>query len=172
MPEQLIMVVDDDEHIRRIVAFTLVTSGYKVIAAKGGREALRMARRQYPQLIILDVMMPDMDGFRVAHRLQRDQRTQSIPIIFLTARSQGEDILAGYKAGADWYITKPFERQELVSAVGDILSLRPEARAKRAQRILQVIQIEMKRKKAAEVAAGLPEQDDDVDDEDDLEDED
>ncbi len=132
---ETILIVDDDLDTLRLVGLTLDKQGYKIVAASGGRQALSLARSRKPDLILLDLMMPDMDGIEVARRLRADPETQGIPIIMFTAKAQTEDKLEGYEAGADDYITKPAQPRELLAHVRAVLarSQRHQAPAVRPQ---------------------------------------
>ena len=112
-----ILVVDDDRNLRKIIQTNLELAGYDVSTAANGEEALRLLDSMQPDLIVLDVMMPMMDGYEVARRIRRHPSNTHVPIIMLTAKSEVEDKLAGFEAGADDYITKPFGPQELLARV-------------------------------------------------------
>jgi two-component system OmpR family response regulator len=114
-----ILAVDDEENLRFIVSSALRLAGYDVTTANDGREALRQAEALQPSLIVLDVMLPDLDGFEVCRRLRADRF--EAPIIFLTARDETEDRLRGLTIGGDDYLTKPFSIEELIARVGVIL---------------------------------------------------
>ena len=121
---QTILIADDDTDIRELVAYRMKRSGYVVLEAADGQEALRLATDGRPDLAILDVMMPRLDGFEVARRLRDQESTARIPIILLTARAQDSDVARGFGAGADDYIRKPFSPQELAMRVQAILGRR------------------------------------------------
>jgi DNA-binding response OmpR family regulator len=123
-PQPVVLAVDDDEDILELVAFRLERSGYTVLRARDGEEALQVAREQRPDLVVLDVMMPKLDGFEVTRRLRADELTRSTPIILLTARAQDADVQTGFDAGADDYLRKPFSPQELRARVQAILGRR------------------------------------------------
>ena len=112
-----ILVVDDEKHIVRLVQINLERQGYEVVAAYDGREGMERLREQRPDLIILDVMMPHMDGFEVLATLKGGDEYRDIPVIMLTARAQDKDVLRGMECGADLYLTKPFNPFELVNFV-------------------------------------------------------
>ncbi|MDP2606877.1 MAG: response regulator [Deltaproteobacteria bacterium] len=116
-----IMVVDDNPDIITIVKTILEGKGYSVSSASGGAELLNMLKGQKPDLIILDIMMPEMDGLEVLSRLKAVSETATIPVILLTAKVQYEDVLGGYKLGADYYITKPFTSTQLVNGINLLL---------------------------------------------------
>lgn len=117
-----ILVVDDEEMIRRVIALHLNKGGFEVVLAKDGREGIELAKRCRPDLILLDVMMPEMDGYNAARRLRSDFATSQIPIIMLTARQEVDDKLSGLEAGANDYITKPFAVTELVARIRTVLN--------------------------------------------------
>jgi two-component system alkaline phosphatase synthesis response regulator PhoP len=116
-----IMVVDDNPDIITIVKTILEGKGYTVLSASSGLELLNMLKNQKPDLIILDIMMPEMDGLEVLSRLKAVTDTATIPVILLTAKVQYEDVLGGYKLGADYYITKPFTSTQLVNGINLLL---------------------------------------------------
>lgn len=116
-----ILVVDDDELVSRTVQRALKIYGYLVMVANGGAEGLQIARRHRPDLFILDVVMPGMDGYQVARQVRGDPLLKNLPILFLTARVKDEDKIEGFLAGADDYLTKPFNMNELHLRVKAIL---------------------------------------------------
>jgi CheY-like chemotaxis protein len=123
-----ILVVDDDVDTLRLVGLMLQRQGYEIVAASSGRQALSMARSEDPDLIILDVMMPDMDGYEVTRRLRSDQSTATIPIIMFTAKTQIDDKVSGFEAGADDYLTKPTQPRELFAHVKAVLARTSKSR--------------------------------------------
>ena len=120
----LVLVADDDPDILTLVGFRLERAGYEVLPARDGEEALALALERQPDLAILDVMMPKLDGYEVTQRLRKDPATSGMPVILLTARVQEADITRGFEAGADDYIKKPFSPQELRARVQAILGRR------------------------------------------------
>jgi DNA-binding response OmpR family regulator len=120
----LVLVADDDPDILALVGFRLERAGYEVLAARDGEEALTLALERQPDLAILDVMMPKLDGYEVTQRLRDNAATNGMPVILLTARVQEADITRGFEAGADDYIKKPFSPQELRARVQAILGRR------------------------------------------------
>jgi DNA-binding response OmpR family regulator len=120
----LILVVDDEDDVREIVAFRLERAGYRVISAVDGHEAVAMAVAHAPALAVVDVMMPGMTGWEVTRTLKADPRTASTAVILLTARSRDADISRGFDAGADDYIRKPFSPEELGARVKATLTRR------------------------------------------------
>jgi CheY-like chemotaxis protein len=119
--QRSIMVVDDNPDIITIVKTILEGKGYQVLSASSGQELLNLLTDRKPDLIILDIMMPEMDGLEVLGRLKAVTETASIPVILLTAKVQYEDVLGGYKLGADYYITKPFTSTQLVNGINLLL---------------------------------------------------
>jgi len=120
----LILVADDDDDIRSLVTFRLERSGYEVVQAVDGDEALRLALERIPDLAILDVMMPKQTGYEVTRAIRANEATRRMPVILLTARVQETDVTRGFDAGADDYIKKPFSPQELRARVQAILGRR------------------------------------------------
>ncbi len=121
MPRK-ILAVDDEKNIVRLVQVNLERQGFQVVTASDGKEALKKVEEERPDLVVLDVMMPYMDGFEVLQNLRRNHSTRNIPVILLTAKTQDEDIFKGWRSGVDCYLTKPFNPMELVSFVKRIFS--------------------------------------------------
>lgn len=121
MPEK-ILVVDDDVDTLRLVGLMLQRQGYQIVAANNGTQALSLAQNENPDLILLDIMMPDMDGYEVTRRLRSSAATASTPIIMFTAKSQVDDKVAGFEAGVDDYLTKPTQPRELFAHVKAVLA--------------------------------------------------
>jgi two-component system alkaline phosphatase synthesis response regulator PhoP/two-component system response regulator VicR len=122
MQSKKIMAVDDERHIVRLIQVNLERAGYQVVTAFDGPDALKKADSERPDLIVLDVMMPKMDGFEVLKRLQANPETREIPIIMLTAKAQDADVFRGWSSGVSAYLTKPFNPLELITFVKRILS--------------------------------------------------
>lgn len=116
-----ILVVDDEPDAVELVAFNLKAAGYDVVTAEDGPQALERARRLLPDLIVLDLMLPEMDGLEVCKTLRRDKTTARIPIIMLTAKAAEIDRVVGLELGADDYVTKPFSPRELVLRIRKLL---------------------------------------------------
>jgi CheY-like chemotaxis protein len=116
-----VMVVDDNPDIVTIVKTILEGKGYGVQSAYSGQEVFNLLSEQKPDLIVLDIMMPQMDGLEVLTRLKGEPSTATIPVILLTAKVQYEDVLGGYKMGADYYITKPFTSTQLLNGINLLL---------------------------------------------------
>ena len=117
MTKELILAVDDEEDILELIRYNLAREGYRIGAAKTGEEALEKARREKPDLIILDLMLPGIDGLEVCRRLKSDALTAPIPIVMLTAKGEDADIVTGLELGADDYITKPFSPRVLLARI-------------------------------------------------------
>ncbi|TML38841.1 MAG: response regulator transcription factor [Actinobacteria bacterium] len=117
-----VLVVDDEEHITELVSMGLTYNGFEVERVASGRSALEAVERRRPDLIVLDVMLPDLDGFEVARRLRQTEGAGTrVPVIFLTARDTTQDKIAGLRLGSDDYVTKPFSIEELIERVKAVL---------------------------------------------------
>jgi DNA-binding response OmpR family regulator len=117
----LILIADDDEDILELIRLRLSRSGYWTLLARDGLEALTAARARRPDVAVLDVTMPGLNGYEVVEELRRDPRTSDIPIILLTGRAEAGDVARGFEAGSDDYVTKPFSPQELENRVSAAL---------------------------------------------------
>ncbi|HTA30081.1 MAG TPA: response regulator transcription factor [Candidatus Cybelea sp.] len=124
-----ILVVDDEPDMVELIDTNLTAAGFSVLMAATGQEALRLARTQQPQLILLDVMLPELDGLEICKRLRLDPATRAIPIVMLTARASEIDRVLGLELGADDYVTKPFSVRELVLRVKKLLNRQLPAQA-------------------------------------------
>ena len=118
---QTILVVDDERDIVELIRYHLAQAGFRVHSAGDGRQALEMARRVRPDLIVLDLMLPVLPGAEVARLLKQDEKTRSIPIIMLTAKGEEVDRVVGFELGADDYVVKPFSPRELVLRIQAVL---------------------------------------------------
>ena len=123
----MILVADDNDDNLAITTRILQTNGFDVMVAHNGKEALDSARESRPELIVMDVMMPEMSGTEVLEKLRESPQTSRIPVILLTALAQNEDVIAGYQIGADYYMTKPYTSKELLSGVKLVLGRSPSA---------------------------------------------
>lgn len=121
MHDTQILVVEDEEDILELINFNLQKEGYQVKGVTSGEEALQEVRRKIPSLIILDLMLPGLDGFDVCKLLKNDPGTKAVPVVMLTARSEESDIIIGLELGADDYLTKPFSPRELIARVRAVL---------------------------------------------------
>ncbi|HZO89686.1 MAG TPA: response regulator [Chthonomonadaceae bacterium] len=125
MPKK-ILAVDDERHIVRLVQVNLERAGYQVVTAFDGKEALEKVAAEHPDLVVLDVMMPYMDGFEVLQHLRKDPNTRDLPVIMLTAKAQDADVFRGWQSGVDCYLTKPFNPMELIVFVKRIFKSQEE----------------------------------------------
>jgi len=118
-----ILVAEDEPDIRDLIVFILrMIGGYEVVAANNGEEAVQLALKEIPDLILTDVRMPKMSGYEACQRIKADPTTKHIPVVFLTARGQEQEVQAGIAAGGDEYLLKPFEQAQLIKKVADILA--------------------------------------------------
>ena len=117
MGQKKILVVDDEVDLVETIRFPLESEGFTVLVAYNGEDALNQARTENPDLILLDIMLPKLDGYKVCRLLKFDERYRNIPIIMLTARVQEKDKTIGMETGADEYITKPFDMDKLLEKV-------------------------------------------------------
>ena len=122
MATKKILLVDDEPHIVIMVENRIKQAGYEIITASDGQQGLEKARKEKPDLIILDVMLPKLDGYKVCRMLKFDEKYKHIPIIMFTARAQEADRKMGEEVGADGYITKPFEPQVLLAKIKELLA--------------------------------------------------
>lgn len=137
MSAATILVIDDEPGIIDIVATNLTAEGFKVISAEDGEKGLELARKDSPDLVVLDIMMPGIDGWEVLRRLEADPDTAGTPVILLTARIEDTDVLQGLERGAVEYITKPFYPENLVASVKiNLTALDPEMRGEHRQRLI------------------------------------
>lgn len=117
MSSEKILVVDDEDHIVELISYNLINSGYNVITANNGIDAVRLAKEENPDLILLDLMIPGLDGFDVCKAIRNDNETKEIIIIMLTAKGEELDKILGLELGADDYMTKPFSIRELLARI-------------------------------------------------------
>ena len=139
MTKEKILVIDDEKDIIELVRYNLEKEGFKVISAKNGEKALQLAFKEAPEMIILDLMLPGIDGLEVCRALKRNDQTSSIPIIMLTAKGGETDIVVGLELGADDYITKPFSPRVLLARVKAVLR-RMEAK-KEESKVIKINQL-------------------------------
>ncbi|MBU1006764.1 MAG: response regulator [Candidatus Omnitrophica bacterium] len=116
-----ILIVDDEEDLRKMLRFRLEATGYDVDEAADGQEGLDRARSNWPDLILLDLMLPKIDGYKVCRMIKFDEKHKHKPIIMFTARAQEKDKMIGKEMGADAYITKPFEAETLLAKIEELL---------------------------------------------------
>jgi CheY-like chemotaxis protein len=120
--EKKILICDDDPAILRVIQVNLEVEGYDVVTAHHGEEALEVAHAEHPDLIILDIMMPRLDGYQTCEALKSADDTKAIPVIFLSAKAQASDIEKGKSYGVDDYLTKPFDPSDLIDVVERLLA--------------------------------------------------
>lgn len=121
MTPKTILVVDDSPTALKITSETLTEQGFRVLCASDGEEALEIATRMHPELIVLDIILPKKNGFQVCRQLKTESATSDIKILMLSSKNQASDRFWGQKQGADAYITKPFDDEELVAAIESLL---------------------------------------------------
>lgn len=121
MTKDKVLIIDDEEHIVELIRYNLENAGYDAIEAYNGKDGIKAAKSEKPTLILLDVMLPMMDGLEVCRKLRKDDATKNIPIIMLTAKSEEIDKILGLELGADDYITKPFSVRELLARIKAVL---------------------------------------------------
>ena len=121
MSRSRILLVEDEKNIAKVIAYNLEREGYQVVAARDGEEGLAKARKESPDLVILDLMLPKLDGLEVCRQIKADAKTARIPIIMLTAKTQEADRVVGLELGADDYVAKPFSVRELAARVKAVL---------------------------------------------------
>jgi len=143
-----ILVVDDEPDAIELIKFNLKAAGYEVITAADGEEALKKARSMLPDLVILDLMLPEVDGLEVCKILRRDQRVSATPILMLTAKAAEIDRVLGLELGADDYVTKPFSPRELVLRVKRLLRTEPTNNTKEDEIILKELRLDVPRHEA------------------------
>lgn len=117
-----IVVAEDEKDIRELLVFILELAGHQVVAVEDGQQAVEAALREQPDLIILDVRMPNMDGYDACRAIKQNQRTAHIPVVFLSARGQDSEVKEGLEAGAEKYILKPFSPEELLREIAPFVS--------------------------------------------------
>ncbi len=114
-------MIEDEPNISKLISFILENNGYEVLQAYIGLEGIEMAKKELPKMIILDVMMPKMDGFEVAQELKKEELTKDIPILMLSSAAQYRDKVKGLESGAMDYLTKPFDKDELLSKINEYI---------------------------------------------------
>jgi DNA-binding response OmpR family regulator len=122
MNPKKILVVDDEVDLVKTVSFSLEAEGYTVLVSYNGEDALNQARKENPDLILLDIMLPKLDGYKVCRLLKFDERYKHIPVLMLTAKTQEKDKIVGMETGADEYIAKPFDMDELMEKIKTYLN--------------------------------------------------
>ena len=142
MAKQKVLVVDDEEDILELLKFNLSREGYQVPCAASGEQALGLVRSERPDLIVLDLMLPGIDGLEVTRRLKNDPNTKNLPIVMLTAKGDEADIVTGLELGADDYITKPFSPRILIARIRAVLRRRIKGQTEETS-VLRIHDIEI-----------------------------
>jgi two-component system, OmpR family, alkaline phosphatase synthesis response regulator PhoP len=124
MANEHILVVEDEEDILELLRYNLTKEGFRVTGVTSGEDALRSARTLLPDLVLLDLMLPGMDGLEICRHLKQDNRTQQVPVVMVTAKGEEADIVTGLELGADDYVTKPFSPRVLLARVRSVLRRR------------------------------------------------
>jgi len=155
MPKERILVVDDEEDILELVRFNLVKEGYQVTGALTGEEALRKARSEPFDLILLDLMLPGIDGLEVAKKIKAHGKAQHAPIVMLSAKGEEADIVTGLELGADDYITKPFSPRVLIARIRTVLR-RKTVKAEDDTAVLQIHELEIHPGRRSVAVRGTP----------------
>ncbi len=122
MSKKRILVVEDEESLLKLESILLTSKGYEVRGVQNGQLALDAIAEEKPDLVLLDIMLPEIDGFEVCRRIKSQEETRHIPVIMLTAKKTREDMARGEKVGADWYITKPFKSAMVIETIQRFLS--------------------------------------------------
>jgi twitching motility two-component system response regulator PilG len=117
MPKKKILVVEDEESLLKLESILLTSRGYEVRGVPNGQAALDAIVEERPDLVLLDIMLPEIDGFEVCRRIKSDPATRDIPVVMLTAKKTRDDMARGEKVGADWYITKPFKSAMVIETI-------------------------------------------------------
>jgi len=156
MPKKTILIVDDEEDILELMSFNLSKEGYKVLTAQDGEQCLNLAKENLPDLIVLDLMLPGMDGLEVARVLKRDPQTGHIPIVMLTAKSEEIDIVTGLELGADDYVTKPFSPRVLLARIRTVLRRSAQAASKDEKSVLRIHELQIHTGRHEVLANGKP----------------
>lgn len=138
MAKEHILVVDDETDILEMIQYNLQKEKYEVTGVKTGEEAIHVAKKELPDLVILDLMLPEIDGFEVCRILKNDSDTAAIPIVMLTAKGEESDIVAGLELGAEDYITKPFSPRVLVARVRSVLRRRRKSDSSQTDELIKI----------------------------------
>ncbi len=148
MPQQTILVVEDDRAIADVVSYNLEQAGHQVLIARDGQDGLRQAQLKLPDLVVLDLMLPQLDGLEVCRRLRAVPATKHIPVLILTAKSEEVDQVVGFRLGADDYVTKPFSVKVLLERIKVLLRRRQDSGDERDVVESQGISIDRRRHRA------------------------
>ena len=146
MPGETILIIEDEHDIRELISYNLESEGWNTLKASAGNEGLELAQKTPPELILLDIMLPDIDGLEVCRKLKRSDSTKDIPVIMLTAKSEDSDVISGLELGAEDYITKPFSPRVLIARIRAVLRRNIEAQETESPIIrIHKIQIDIKK---------------------------
>ena len=146
MPGETILIIEDEHDIRELISYNLESEGWNTLKASAGNEGLELAQKTPPELILLDIMLPDIDGLEVCRKLKRSDSTKDIPVIMLTAKSEDSDVISGLELGAEDYITKPFSPRVLIARIRAVLRRNIEAQETESPIIrIHKIQIDVKK---------------------------
>lgn len=156
MAKAEILVVEDEEEILELIAYNLTNEGYGVRSVMSGEDALREVRQKSPDLVILDLMLPGIDGLEVCRTLKGDAATRDIPIIMLTAKSEEADIVTGLEIGADDYMTKPFSRRVLFARIKAVLRRRTDAGAVDESGVVKIHELQINPGRHEVLVGGVP----------------
>jgi len=138
MGKEKIIIVEDETDIREVIEYNLKREGYETLVASNGEEALRIIARHSPDLVILDLMLPGLDGIEVCRKLKEDPLTRAIPVIMVTAKGEESDVVLGLGMGADDYVTKPFRPRELMGRVRAVLRRGPLKEQRGKKELIEV----------------------------------
>jgi two-component system phosphate regulon response regulator PhoB len=138
MAHETILIVDDERDITELIRYNLEKENFKTITVATGEDALSEAKRVRPDLIILDLMLPGVDGLEVCRKLSQDEATRTIPILMLTAKSEDSDIILGLEMGADDYVTKPFSPKVLIARIRALLRRNREKEALKRETVIRI----------------------------------
>ncbi|BCR05123.1 response regulator [Desulfuromonas versatilis] len=122
MSKKKILIVEDEESLLKLESILLTSKGYEVTGVSNGQAALDSLAQEQPDLVLLDIMLPEIDGFEVCQRIKKNPATKHIPVIMLTAKKSREDMTRGERVGADWYITKPFKSAMVIETIQRFLA--------------------------------------------------
>lgn len=117
MAKQKILIVEDEESLLKLESILLTSKGYQVRGVSNGQAALDAIGEEHPDLVLLDIMLPEIDGFEICRRIKANNETKHIPVVMLTAKKSREDMARGEEVGADWYITKPFKSAMVIETI-------------------------------------------------------
>jgi two-component system alkaline phosphatase synthesis response regulator PhoP len=147
MSAKKILVVEDDEDIMELIFYNLKREGYSVVKAVTGEEAIKQVQSGSPDIVLLDIMLPEMDGLELCRRLKTDSKTKNIPVVMVTAKGEESDVVLGLELGAEDYVVKPFRPKELVARVRAVLRRKSQP-ADPAPEIIKIdeLQIDLKRR--------------------------